>query len=528
MPSAHGLRAQIHYPSILREFAWRLMSPFAPAHEKIRTQFFPIRDRLLYGGQNAPLVQQHCVTKKESVNDLTSEELEAIVAKHEGQNLELKESFGIESIETACAFANASGGYIIIGIDDKGNPVKKNLRIESMRDFENRISTATEPSVAVDIEENLYCGQKVIVLQVPESPLKPVATKGRCFIRKGSVNHQMTPTEITECYIKSTGSSMDAIIVPGVTKEDIDCDAVRNYMKTASENGRRNFTMKEDPWDVLTKLELVKSETQITRAAYLLFSKEPQIKFPQAIIHAGAFKGADIIDSYDVLGHIQDQIEDAVAFIKKNIHCALVVPPGKIEHIRVWDYPIEAVRETVVNAVCHRDYSSPHDIQIKLLENDLVIFSPGELPFDMSLETLNDPNHSSKPRNKLIAKIFFDMGIIEHYGRGINKIKEECEKNNNQYPEWNNGHGAFTTIYQMRNSKANKTISNITQKLSPLQCQILIFLKQNPSASRKQIASKFTNITEDGVKYHLTRLQELGLLKHVGPDFGGNWEIFFD
>lgn len=462
--------------------------------------------------------------------NMTDEKIEQLVAKRERQNLELKESFGAETIESACAFANAGGGRIIIGIDDKGNPAKKSLRTESLRDFENRIATATEPSVAVDVDEKLYRGCKIIVINVRENPLKPVAVRGRCFIRKGSVNHQMTPTEIAECHIKSTGGSMDAMIVPGVTKEDLDMDAVREYMKAALKKGRRNFTMKEDPWDILIKLELVKSETEITRAAYLLFSKDPQRKFSQAIIHAGAFKagGAVIIDSRDIQGHIQDQIDAAVAFIQKNIHCALVVPQGRIDHIPVWDYPIEAIRETVTNAVCHRDYGSPHDIQIKILDNDLVISSPGELPFDMSIETLMDPNHSSNPRNKLIAKVFFDMGIIEHYGMGISKIKDACMKNNNAYPKWDSSHDRFTTVYKTRSEETDQTDAKIVKTISPLQKRILIFLSQNPSASRRQIVEKISNETEGSIKYNLARLQKLGLLKRIGPDFGGKWEVFLD
>ena len=131
-------------------------------------------------------------------------------------------------------------------------------------------------------------------------------------------------------------------------------------------------------------------------------------------------------------------------------------------------------------------------------------------------------------RNKLIAKIFFDTGIIEQYGRGITKIKEECEKNSNSYPEWDNRLGTFTTVYKRREKEAEQGNKKTVKTLSPLQRQILLFLQQNPSASKKQIALKLPSITKDGVKYHLTRLQELGLLKHVGPTFGGSWEVFLD
>ena len=225
---------------------------------------------------------------------MTGAELERIVKRHEMRRLEFKESFGVECIETACAFANAEGGLIVI---DHGERVKKPLRFEALRDYENRITTATEPSVAIEAEKFDFGGGEVVVLKVSENPLKPVAYKGRCYLRKGSVNHQMTPAEIAECHLKSTGGSMDAVFVPGVTRDDLDMEAVRRYMRKSVKKGRRAYAEDEDPWEVLVKLEWVRSESEITRAAYLLFAKDPQRKFSQAIIHAGAFKanGVEII-----------------------------------------------------------------------------------------------------------------------------------------------------------------------------------------------------------------------------------------
>lgn len=382
---------------------------------------------------------------------MTEKELETAIAAHEMHRLELKESFGAECIETACAFANAQGGRIMLGVDDRGNLVRLPLRFEALRDYENRIATATEPSVAVDAEKVAFRGGEVVVLKVPENPLKPVAVKGRSFVRKGSVNHQMTPAEIAEAHLKSTGAGMDAVFVPGATRADLDMALVRDYMAKAVAAGRRSFLADEDPWLVLRKLQFVRSETEITRAACLLFAREPQLLFSQAIVHAGAFRdeGALILDSVDVDGNIQNQIERTIDFIKRNIRRSIVVT-GKAEHDRVWEYPVEALRETVTNAICHRDYASPHDIQIKILEDRLVVISPGLLPFDMDLETLENPEHGSRPRNKLIAQAFYDMHLIEHYGSGIGRIKDECAKNGNKAPTWSQKYGSFITVYESR------------------------------------------------------------------------------
>ena len=469
---------------------------------------------------------------------MTSEELETIVRKHEMQRLELKESFNVECIETACAFTNSQGGFIVIGVDNDGNPSKHQLRFEGLRDYENKISTATEPCVAVDAEKVEFRGREVVVLKVSENPLKPVAYKGRCYIRKGSVNHQMTPVEIAECHLKSTGASMDAVFMPDVTKDDLSMDAVRKYMRRSVEKRRRAYSEDDDPWDVLLKLEWVKSETEITRAAYLLFAKDVQRKFSQAIVHSGAFRadGALIVDSRDSKGNIQDQIDDAMAFIQKNIHCALVITPGKVDHDPVWDYPLEALRETLANAICHRDYGVPYDIQVKVFEDSLRISSPGQLPFDMPMEFLMDPTHPSRPRNKIIAQAFFDMGIIERYGSGIKRIKKECDKNGNPYPEWSDIYGEFATTYRPRvanggsqqdneigvTGRGDKESGKKSDKKSDK--EILEFLKANPSATIEEM-QEFSGFSSGGIRKVLYRLKDANLLRRVGPDRGGYWEV---
>lgn len=483
---------------------------------------------------------------------MTTEELESVVSRHEMQSLELKESFNVECIETACAFANAGGGFLVIGVDDSGEPSRHELRGESLRDYENKISTATEPSVAVDAEKVVFKSREVVVLKVMENPLKPVVYKGRCFVRKGSVNHQMTPSEIAECHLKSTGSSMDAVFVPGATKDDLDMEAVRRYMRKAVREGRRDYLEDEDPWSVLKKLEWVKSETEITRAAYLMFAKFPQRKFSQAVIHAGAFKadGAVIYDSHDSTGNVQEQVDDALNFVKKSIRCAIVVT-GKAEHDRYWEYPIEAIREAIANAVCHRDYSISNDIQIKVFEDRVVITNPGQLPFDMTLEDLDNPDHSSRPRNKLITQAFYDMHIIEHYGSGVRRMRRECDKNGSPYPTWTSGKGEFCIRFPARTPESAAKLgidlsklgfddspsalkepestlkSTLKSTLNPTDAKIVEMIQGDGSVTIPVLEGKL-GLSREGVRKALKRLKESNVIRRVGPDKGGHWEIVGD
>ena len=455
---------------------------------------------------------------------MTEKELELLIKEREMQRIEFKASFGIEAIETACAFANAAGGYIILGLDDNGDISNLPLRDEALRDYENRIATSTEPSVAVDAEKVPFRGEYVIALKVVENPLKPVSFKGRSYIRKGSVNHKMTPAEISECHLRSTGSSMDAVTVTRGTKEDLDMNKVAEYMKKANSEKRRNFDLNDDPWLILQKLEWVRSETEITRAAYLLFAKDPQIKFPQAIIHAGAFKdGAFIYSNKDIAGNIQYQVDETINFIKTNIHQSIFIT-GKAEHDRYWDYPINAIRETITNAICHRDYGSPYTIQVKVIEDRIIIDSPGSLPFDMSIDMLMEDYHPSRPRNKIIAQAFYDMHLTEFYGSGIKRIREECKTNGNTCPTFQEKMNTFTTTYFPRQLDETIKLEN-DSTYDPLSNLVLSAIIKQPGISRTELI-KLTGKSRPTITRIVYQLQKIGLIeRRGGRKIGGYYLI---
>ena len=310
-----------------------------------------------------------------------------------------------------------------------------------------------------------------------------------------------------------------------------------------------------------------------------MFAKDTQRKFSQAIVHSGAFRadGALIVDSLDSKGNIQDQIDDAMAFIKRNIHCALVITPGKVDHDPMWDYPLEAVRETLANALCHRDYGAPYDIQVKIFEDSLCISRQGQRSCDMPRELLMKPTQPSRPRNKIFAHAFFDMGIIERYGSGIKRIKGDCDKNGNPYPEWSDRYGEFATTYRPRVASGDSTeitperageIGESAEKkgesagecgesaggnkertgedveragkinewlAAAIPSGIRQDARKNMVSILKEIAMDEritverlclqTGLSERGVWKIISSLKALGLLDRIGPDKGGHWKL---
>lgn len=118
------------------------------------------------------------------------------------------------------------------------------------------------------------------------------------------------------------------------------------------------------------------------------------------------------------------------------------------------NFPRRICRQALANAVCHRDYGQANDIQVKILDDRIVIANPGQLPFDLTLEDLEDPGHVSHPRNRLIAQAFYDMHIIEHYGSGMRRMKKDCDENGSPYPVMKNGNGEFRITFSARTKES--------------------------------------------------------------------------
>jgi len=324
--------------------------------------------------------------------------IENLIKNGESETVEFKQGFSHEAIETAAAFANTKGGTILIGVKDNGQIVGMPIGKKTLIDWRNQISQSTEPSIYPEIDEIEIRDKTIVRILIKEYPLKPIAFRGRRFRRVKNSNYQMMPSEITEMHLQSTGNSWDAVLARDNTLTDLDSEKVNEFVKLSSENGRRKFKTDEHHIEILTKLELIK-KNQPTWASILLFGKTPQSPLTQATVHCGRFKGETIIiDDRLILGSIIGQVEEAMDFIRKNINVEFRIT-GKPQRDEIWDYPLDALREAVINAICHRDYSKLSDIQIKIYNDFIQIWNPGFLPYGMTIDDLYDPYHPSMPRN---------------------------------------------------------------------------------------------------------------------------------
>ena len=338
------------------------------------------------------------------------------IASGESETVEFKNSFDRDVIETLAAFANTKGGKVFVGISDKGKITGAQLNKESVQTWINQAKQLTSQAIIPDAETISLKGKQVVIQSVPESPIKPVACKGRYYKRIKNANHQLSVSEVVNMHLKTFNSSWDFHMDEYHTEKEISLEKVQKFIERVNLN--KETSLMDDPLTVLQKFELMR-EGKITYACFLLFMAGESFI---STIELGRFQTEIIIkDGATLKADLFSEVEGVMDFIKKHINKAYIIT-GRPQREERWDYPLDAIREIVINAIIHRDYTSTADSIIKVFDDKIQFFNPGGLPEGITIEKLLKGNYVSNARNKKVAEVFKAAGLIERYGSGINRI----------------------------------------------------------------------------------------------------------
>ena len=350
-----------------------------------------------------------------------------LIRRGESETVEFKLSLSKlkQILETLSAFSNGKGGKVLVGIDDNGCINGADIGRNTIENLANEIKRNSDPPLFPSITVEEHDKKKIISIGVKESPIKPVFAFDRAFKRVGKTNQRLTSSEIRELSRIGVGYCYSAQIVKDATIDDINTGSIEKFVGKARE--RRGWSVDyTNEGDFLTKMGLV-NQDGITIAAILLFGKNPQRFIIQSEARCGRFKGRKPLEfeDFDVIsGDIITQVEDLLKSIKKNMKLEVKIE-DKPERTERWEYPLSAIREGIINALCHRDYGETSNVQVRIFDDRLEIWSPGRLPPGVTVDKLRD-EHESIPPNPLIAKPFFLIGYIENWGTGTNRIIQEC------------------------------------------------------------------------------------------------------
>jgi len=355
----------------------------------------------------------------------------------ESRRLEFKEMLpkGEHLAQTVIAFANGAGGKIVFGVKDSPREivgVDEKKIFETEERINNIIFDLCNPVIVPEVYLQALSGKTLVVVEIFPGSNKPYYLKNAgkhegTYIRIGSTNRKASIDMIEELERQKRRISFDSLPVYDLHLQDLDLSRFKKEFKEKSGKGIKG--------DILKNKGLLHEERDkvYPRNAAILLSDSPLRKqyFPYAKIECARFKGTKkmvFLDQLTIEEPLFASIEPCITFIKKNI--ALGSTIGEIYREDRWEYPIEAVREAVINAVIHRDYSIlGSDIKVAIYDDMLEITSPGPLPDLLSFDELGTGR--SEIRNRVIAPIFKDMTLIEGWGTGFQKMKEYLS----EYPE---------------------------------------------------------------------------------------------
>ena len=364
---------------------------------------------------------------------MTTEELLELIKNGESSRVEFK-SEDVRPGSLAgeiVSFANFAGGTIFIGVSDAGNI--QGVRRVDMEEFViNVCRNNIKPSIIPMIEKKKLNEKIVYIVTIAEGDDIYSTSKGNYFIRVGSTKQKPTQQELLRLFQKRNLIQFDEIPVLSSNFKNIDIVKVNTYLRKLDQSPLNDDTSYGIEQDLINLSILISTDIGIypTIAGLLLFGKNPQKYFPSYMISCGAYSGTDFISDViredDIIGTIEDIVEKTIAFLKLTMPKFTSVERG-VERVETYVYPTEVLREAIVNAVCHRDYTiSGASIRVLLFQDRLEIRSPGGLPNTLTLESMV---YRQFTRNQTIASFLAPMGYMEKRGKGILKMFKLCKLN---------------------------------------------------------------------------------------------------
>ena len=472
----------------------------------------------------------------------------------ENKNIEYKRELpadGHKYMKTVVAFANTAGGKIIFGVEDKSLKVcgiDESVVFDTMDAITNAIADSCEPAIIPDISLKTIDGKTIIVVDIAPARQRPyyiksLGIKEGTYIRVAGTTRKADKDTLKELMLEGSNKSFDQLVCPGleVSDEDIDnlCEelysiAVKNCQSDDAKKEIKKVTKSNlITWGVLAE------ENEVCRPTYAYALLTGDVSFPTKI-QCGVFKGKTrsiFVDKREFSGPIHNQIEEAYQYVLAKINLG-----AKIEGLYrqdIYEMPVGSIREIIANAITHRSYIQPNNVQVALYDDRLEVTSPGMLLNGVTIEKIKAGY--SKVRNRAIANAFAYMKIIEEWGSGIPRMFDEFSKYGLEEPElidmdcdfrvnfYRNNRNVTKVENVTKNVTKNVTIENELKKyfsgkkLSRM-LDIVGLIEEDSKITVDTIAGK-TGVTVRTIKRDMDTLREYKIVERQGSNVSGSWRL---
>jgi len=423
--------------------------------------------------------------------------------------------------ETMVAFANADGGTILLGVNTQGRVVDY-LTDEDVEGQLVQAMVMCRPPVVTEWEQSELPDGVVVALKVARSPELHALSDGRVLIRAGTENRPPSGEVIRHLAATKSSGDFESEPVAGATLVDLDKNVLDDYMRLRQERSGRS--VQGTLQDHLMEIGAMTEDGTPTVAGILLFGKYPQAFLPQCGIIFVKFlgkeaRGRDGLAGYgrrvELSGPLAQMVERAWGLVMEETQMEAVVTG--LRRTEMPEYPRFAVREALVNAVCHRDYRlSGRRVEIRLYENRLEVISPGGLPGYITLDNIVDEHFSRNPR---IVAGLFQWGYIEELGLGIDRMIEEMLEHGHIAPDFEAKPYSFTVRLHKTRERipaAKRWPTNMNER----QMRAMSFIEENGRITNRDYRQLCPNINPETLRLDFVDLIDKGLLLKIGDKKG--------
>ncbi len=458
-------------------------------------------------------------------------DIREIASLPEGKTIEFKRDLSSVKpiLKTLVAFANTAGGTLLIGKDNDGTIIGVNNIFEAEEKLTNAIADSIYPFLMPEIEITSLEGKTLIIVRVAHwrGPfyLKAQGAEEGVYVRLGSTNRVAGPELIAELKRSISNTSFDQLPCPRVDINGLDMKRI----KQAFSNVGRKINQKE--LETLGILVRYSGKLVCSNGGLILFGQDElrEKYFPNAKVRCARFRGADkvdFIDLYDCEGTIVEAMNDVPNFIRRNTRLAAKI--DQIQRQDIPEYALVAIREVLTNALVHADYSiRGMNPRVAIFSDRLEVENPGMLPFGYTLEEF--VAGVSHIRNKVIARVFRELNLMEEWGTGYRRIIEACQSGGYQTPSWDELGTAIRVTFQPHLAAQEKPEVLIHQEAKDLTLRkqkILAFLHNKEPLSAKTIHKGLKEeISERSLRSDLLELKAKGLLKMMGSGPSTFWVL---
>ncbi len=442
---------------------------------------------------------------------INKEQLKELINQGESYNLEFKEGYNKDIGREICAFANANGGKILIGINDDGMVKGLNISNKTKSTFQD-ISSKIEPAINIDI----YPIENIMIIDVPEGIQKPYSINGKFYLRTGPNTQQLKRDEVRDFFQKERRVFFDELVNDKFSvKNDIDENAFNKFKNFA------NISDVLEKKDILDNLDLIE-KNYLKNAGVLLFCKRITRYIRTATITCVLYQGYDkykILDRKEYDADLYNNFLDALNYLKAKLNTEYIIKGGPREE-RL-ELPEEALREAILNALAHRDYYSTGNIQISIYNDRVEIDNPGGL---IGKQKVEDLFGRSLPRNPLLFGLMQRMNLVEKIGSGLMRIKNVIKEYGLSETEFETDNNWFKIVFKRSLSKDDTYTKNKEDPRRETKERIIEIIKEKPDITTNELV-KITGLSQRGVEWNINKLKTEKRIKRVGSKKSGYWEL---